>query len=772
MGTIGRTSDTASGIQRRFVKSFLFLLLVALHYVPRAQGQILTPDTMTLIGAGASGKASFTSLPDCPVNLRVSILDTNIVSVTPLTAGPVTALLFTVTGLQVGNTVVRIDFTGTSPPCTNTGSRFLTVHVIERPVIIQQPTSQSVAAGTDVTFTVVATGNLLRYQWRLNGVNLLGATSDTLTVANVQPTNAGDYSVAVYNAAGVVNSDSAKLTVTNISTLPFADNFDGPGNNISDPTGVRRGNNLGATREPGEPLHAGQKATNSVWLTWRAPANGVVVLSTLGSDFDTLLAVYTGNTVTNLTEVASDNDSGGFLTSQLKFYAIAGTDYHIAVDGFHGAQGQIVFSWDLVPSTTAIPRILTQPVPKSGPTNDDASLLVGFDSAEPVVVQWFNDGRLVRQTNFPAGGSDTFPISNLQKSDVGNYRVRIVPTSAPTDTTREIFSKLVRVQIHIRGDGTVVRDVFTRDKFLETADAVAAAPASGRISKSSKIRRLSGGPARGFRGTQIFSTVGSSKDPGEPNHCGEPGGASEWYAYQPPASGLLILDTEGSDFDTVLAAYTGPGTDFESLVPVACDNDSGSNGKTSKTVFQATQDMVYYLAVDGVEGASGTTVLNYNLGVPPTLTQQPASRSVPAGSSVTLSVTATGTPGPSYQWRFNQADLSGATNSSLTITNFQSANEGDYRVVAGNFAGSVVSVPATVLLDSPLRLGALGMNGNGQFQLRLIGQGNTNYVLETSTTLTNWVSLLTNAAPNGIGDYVDVVSSNFSHRFYRAMRGP
>jgi len=265
--------------------------------------------------------------------------------------------------------------------------------------------------------------------------------------------------------------------------------------------------------------------------------------------------------------------------------------------------------------------------------------------------------------------------------------------------------------------------VFTRDKFLETADAVAAALASGRISKSSKIRRLSGGPARGFRGTQIFSTVGSSKDPGEPNHCGEPGGASEWYAYQPPASGLLILDTEGSDFDTVLAAYTGPGTDFESLVPVACDNDSGSNGKTSKTVFQATQDMVYYLAVDGVEGASGTTVLNYNLGVPPTLTQQPASRSVPAGSSVTLSVTATGTPGPSYQWRFNQADLSGATNSSLTITNFQSVNEGDYRVVAGNFAGSVVSVPATVLLDSPLRLGALGMNGNGQFQLRLIGQG-------------------------------------------------
>src|SRR5207302_835758 len=157
---------------------------------------------------------------------------------------------------------------------------------------------------------------------------------------------------------------------------------------------------------------------------------------------------------------------------------------------------------------------------------------------------------------------------------------------------------------------------------LETADAVAAAPASGPISKSSKIRKLSGGPARGLLGTQIFSTVGSSKDPGEPNHCGEPGGASEWYAYQPPASGLLILDTEGSDFDTVLAIYTGPGTDFQSLVPVACDNNSGSDGRTSKVIFQATKDTVYYIAVDGVGGAVGTVVLNYVLNVqniPPTI---------------------------------------------------------------------------------------------------------------------------------------------------------
>src|SRR5438093_11573760 len=135
---------------------------------------------------------------------------------------------------------------------------------------------------------------------------------------------------------------------------------------------------------------------------------------------------------------------------------------------------------------------------------------------------------------------------------------------------------------------------------------------------SSGVRKLSGGLARGYRGTQLFSTVGSTKDPGEPNHCGEAGGASEWYSYQAPASGVWFLDTEGSDFDTVLAVYTGPGTDFQSLIPVACDNNSGSDGRTSKVIFQATKDTVYYIAVDGVRGAVGVVVLNYVLNVPNT----------------------------------------------------------------------------------------------------------------------------------------------------------
>jgi len=59
----------------------------------------------------------------------------------------------------------------------------------------------------------------------------------------------------------------------------------------------------------------------------------------------------------------------------------------------------------------------------------------------------------------------------------------------------------------------------------------------------------------------------------------------------------------------------------------------------------------------------------------------------------TLNAAATGSPAPVYQWRLNGFDLAGATNASLTVTNFQSANEGNYTVVASNSTGTAASAP-------------------------------------------------------------------------------
>ena len=93
---------------------------------------------------------------------------------------------------------------------------------------------------------------------------------------------------------------------------------------------------IAATKEPGEPDHVGNLGGKSVWWKWTTPRTGRVQLDTLGSSFDTLLAVYTGASVADLTEVASNDDlelTKNQYQSSLVFDAVQGETYYIAVDG-------------------------------------------------------------------------------------------------------------------------------------------------------------------------------------------------------------------------------------------------------------------------------------------------------------------------------------------------------------------------------------------------------------------------------------------------------
>jgi hypothetical protein len=96
------------------------------------------------------------------------------------------------------------------------------------------------------------------------------------------------------------------------------------------------GSNTHASKEPSEPNHADSAGGKSAWWTWTAPTNGTMECDTIGSAFNTVLGVYTGSSVSNLSLVASDDDAGGNGTSRLTFSAVAGTTYQIAVDGDHG----------------------------------------------------------------------------------------------------------------------------------------------------------------------------------------------------------------------------------------------------------------------------------------------------------------------------------------------------------------------------------------------------------------------------------------------------
>ena len=101
---------------------------------------------------------------------------------------------------------------------------------------------------------------------------------------------------------------------------------------------VVTGSNVGATVEPGEPFHAFTTPSHSVWWTWTSPITGTIAVSTLGSTFDTVVAIYTGKVLTNLAPVASDDDSNpDMTTSRALFRAYAGETYQIAVGGSTGS---------------------------------------------------------------------------------------------------------------------------------------------------------------------------------------------------------------------------------------------------------------------------------------------------------------------------------------------------------------------------------------------------------------------------------------------------
>src|SRR6185436_2715365 len=82
----------------------------------------------------------------------------------------------------------------------------------QAPSITGQPQDLAVCPGQSASFNVTAGANaLVSYQWRLNGVNIAGATGSTYTINAVSAANGGDYSVVVSNACGPTTSSVAVL---------------------------------------------------------------------------------------------------------------------------------------------------------------------------------------------------------------------------------------------------------------------------------------------------------------------------------------------------------------------------------------------------------------------------------------------------------------------------------------------------------------------------------------------------------------------------------
>ena len=619
------------------------------------------------------------------------------------------------------------------------------------PGIISQPKGGSGRLGEQFTFSVDVVGTPpFVFQWRLNGVVIPGAKDPQLVIPNVRPGDFGEYTVVVADENAVVRSDPAPLIPRSYQSVPLDDSFS-KRTGLELLAGVFRSSNRGATKEPGEPNHAGKPGGKSVWLNWLAPGKGIATFRTRGSSFDTLLAVYSGDTLDKLRPEAADDDTDGNGTSIVQFNT-DGIPYAIAIDGQGGAEGDFILEWTWQQTDSLLPKILTQPAGQTVPEGAPVQFMV---LAEGIGLhyQWYFDGIAI------SGATENLlTINKAKPQQVGLYQVEIASEAGTKVMSRQVFLEL----------GTDP-GVHTEDKFEDVFLGVGSDP-----------RKLSGphqsvftSVSAGVPGTQIFSSVGSSTESSEPFHGGAIGGASRWFYLKPTTNGVMVIDTVGSDFDTVLSVYTG--SSLFSLTLLVSDNNGAPDGVRSRVSFTAVKNTSYYVAVDGVLGASGIVSLNYLLGNAPTITLAPTNQTVRTGTNVTMTAAATGTPAPAFQWRRNGVDVPGATSSSLALVNVTTNLSGSYTLVANNGIGSVSSTAGVLTVTPRVQFGG-GLGGGptvsgGSFNINVSGGGIGSIVVECSTNLVNWTPVFTNSTPGGTVLFSDPIADG-ARKFYRARETP
>ncbi len=159
--------------------------------------------------------------------------------------------------------------------------------------------------------------------------------------------------------------------------------------------------------------------------------------------------------------------------------------------------------------------------------------------------------------------------------------------------------------------------------------------------------------------------------------------------------------------------------------PTAAGSSSVSLTATNTYGTGSAKTLAITIAAAG-SGGSGN--------VAPAFTVNPQSANAAVGGSVTLTATATGTPAPTYQWKLNGTSVTGATGSSLALSNLQVGDAGTYTVVATNVAGSATSQAAIVGITSTAKVTGSGSvvatavihpNGNVYDQVLLTGTSAT-----------------------------------------------
>jgi len=371
----------------------------------------------------------------------------------------------------------------------------------------------------------------------------------------------------------------------------------------------------GATREANEPWISGRNNGGaSVWLRWTAPTNGTFIFDTEGSEFDTLLGVYTGTNLANLSLLASNDDieNRDNLQSRVTITAAANVIYRIAIDGDAGAAGYAVLNWRPAPLACT-----------ARPLNDNlaqAEALAGFQgTAHGATVCATREELEPWHANVPCGNSIWFrweaPASGLACFDT---------LGSDFDTVLGIYqgSSMEALTVVAGNNDAGNLERLSRVVFRASQGTVYAIALGGVTMLSGVTRegtsvlhwRLDpdGGRNDLFAQAQVIEgphglvyglTVGATREPGEPVRTDNPGGASVWYRWKAPADGTVVFDTSGSLFDAaiyrdvLMTLYRGD--TLAGLVLVADNYVAATGGYSSQITAHVTAGSQYYLSVDG-----------------------------------------------------------------------------------------------------------------------------------------------------------------------------
>jgi hypothetical protein len=652
----------------------------------------------------------------------------------------------TITNAQTTNAgTYTVVVTNSASPAGITSSNAV-LNVLGPLTLVESPQDQQADPGETVQFQVTAAGTPpLNFQWRLNGVIIPYQTNSTLTLSNVQPSSGGAFSVTVFTDNEVFTTAPAVLVVKAASEPPPQDNFS-QRPHLPGPQGVMQGDSSNATSERGEPVLPGGGQT--VWCEWLAPESGIVTLTAQGSAFDTLLGVFTGTSLNNLTRVTMDDDQGGFYTSKLQFNAIKGTAYQWVLDGFSigGTGGEFTLTWTLDPGPDQVPVIVVGPQPRGVQQGSNTTFSVVTASAQDSF-QWHFNGAPISG----ATGS-TLTISNVQTADVGLYSV--------------VVSNL---------------DGFT----VETPPVPLNHGNVNNLVAEDKLPVLNNRPGQGIpisvglgdTGWNEFPSDGSG-EPTDPEPCDQPFFTTLWQNVQAEDDGVMRIDTIDSEVFVLLGIFQGSPSPVTNLnVLVACDLDNGPVNQPSVVQFNAAAGSNYTAVISALQG-DGTEVIKLTamLGRAPPVADFDDLYLIPPGESFLLTMPATNwVPVPVCQWRLNGQNIQGATNPTLLVTNFSLMQTGLYSVVMSNFVRLTTNTVARLELAGPLVLGhEVADNGATlDFVIRVTNAGP--FVLATKTDLDPaipWSPLVTNQEFAPMFCFTNANLLADPRRFFRAMPWP